>query len=73
MTTPAPGAYPAQDIATELDPRLVDDHLARAVRVALDDPRPGYAGKAAELLRPFSRQAVDRTVDELVLPRLLSE
>jgi hypothetical protein len=71
-TTPAPGAYPAREIASQLDPRLVDDDLARAVRTALDDPRPEYAPKAAELLRPFSRQSVDQTVAERVLPRLLS-
>ena len=28
--------------------------------------------RAAELLRPFSRAAVDRTVSETVLPRLLT-
>lgn len=72
VTTPAPGAYPAREIATELDPRLVDENLARAIRTALDDPPPGYPHRAAELLRPFSRQAVDQTVAELVLPRLLS-
>ena len=71
-TTPAPGAYPAREIASQLDPRLVDDDLARAVRTALDDPRPEYAQKAGELLRPFSRQAVDQTIAERVLPRLLS-
>jgi glycosyltransferase involved in cell wall biosynthesis len=71
-TTPSPGAYPAREIASQLDPRLVDDDLARAVRTALDDPRPEYAEKAAELLRPFSRRAVDQTIAERVLPRLLS-
>jgi hypothetical protein len=72
VTTPAPGAYPAREIASQLDPRLVDRDLARAVRTALDDPRPEYAQKAAALLRPFSRQSVDQTVAERVLPRLLS-
>jgi hypothetical protein len=70
--TRAPGAYPALEIASALDPRLVDDDLARAVRTALDDPRPGYAEDAAKLLHPFSRPAVDQTVAEDVLPRLLS-
>jgi glycosyl transferase family 1 len=72
VTTPAPGAYPAREIASQLDPRLVDDDLARAIRTALDDPPPGYALKAAELLKPFTRRAVDQTVAERVLPRLLS-
>jgi glycosyltransferase involved in cell wall biosynthesis len=70
-TTPAPGAYPALEIARRLDARLVDSDIARAVRIALDDPSPGYAERAAELLEPFSRRAVDRTVAERVLPRLL--
>jgi hypothetical protein len=72
VTTPAPGPYPALDLARELDPRLVDEDLARALRVALDDPVPGYAQRAAELLEPFSREAVDRTVAQEVLPRLLT-
>jgi hypothetical protein len=72
VTTPAPGPYPALDLARALDQRLVDDELASALRVALDDPVPTYAQRAAELLTPFSRQAVDRTVAEEVLPRLLT-
>jgi len=71
VTTPAPGAYPALEIARRLDARLVDPDIARAVRIALDDPSSGYAERAAELLEPFSRRAVDRTVAERVLPRLL--
>jgi hypothetical protein len=72
VTTPAPGAYPALRLARSLDPRLVSDDLAGALRVALDEPLPGYAHRAAELLEPFSRAAVDRTVAERVLPRLLA-
>ena len=72
VTTPAPGAYPALALARELDPRLVAEDLARGLRVALDDPVPGYAQRAAELLEPFSRDAVDRTVAHEVLPRLLT-
>jgi glycosyltransferase involved in cell wall biosynthesis len=71
VTTPAPGPYPALDLARALDPRLVDEDLAPAMRIALDDPLPGYAGRAADLLGPFTRNAVDRTVAEDVLPRLL--
>jgi hypothetical protein len=71
VTTPAPGPYPALDLARELGPRLVDDDLAKALRAALDDPPPGYAERARELLTPFTRQAVDRTVAQDVMPRLL--
>ena len=72
VTTPAPGPYPALELARQLDARLVDGQLAGAIRVSLDDPAPGYAARAAGLLEPFSHQAVDRTVAERVLPRLLS-
>jgi hypothetical protein len=71
VSTPSPGPYPALALARELDPRLVDDDLARAIRVALDDPVAGYAERAAQLLAPFGRAAVDRTVADDVLPRLL--
>lgn len=72
VTTPAPGPYPALRVAQQLDPRLVADDLAPALRTALDDPAPGYARRARELLSPFSRDAVDQTVSQQVLPRLLS-
>jgi hypothetical protein len=72
VTTPAPGPYPALDLARQLDPRLVDNELAAAIRIALDDPMPDYAELAAELLTPFSHHTVDQTVGERVLPRLLS-
>ncbi|HUE28900.1 MAG TPA: glycosyltransferase [Solirubrobacteraceae bacterium] len=72
VTTPAPGPYPALALARQLDPRLAVHDLVPALRAALDDPLPGYAARAGELLAPFSRAAVDRTVDERVLPRLLS-
>lgn len=72
VTTPSPGPYPALRLARELDPRLVSEDLAPALRIALDDPRPGYGDRAARLLQPFSRAAVERTVAERVLPRLLA-
>lgn len=71
VTTPAPGPYPALDLARRLDPRLVSGDLANTLRIALDDPLPSYAARAAELLVPFTPAAVDRTVAERVLPRLL--
>ena len=71
VTTPAPGAYAALALARELDPRLVAEDLAPALRAALDQPLPGYAERAAELVAPFHRDAVTVTVNERVLPRLL--
>jgi glycosyltransferase involved in cell wall biosynthesis len=71
VTTPAPGPYPALELAWELDPQLVSDRLGPALRVALDQPRPAYAERAAELLLPFRRAAVDAVVAERLLPALL--
>jgi hypothetical protein len=72
VTTPAPGPYPALDLARALDPRLVGDDLAHAIRTALDDPAPGYAQKAQELLVPYGTLAVDDALRERVIPRLLA-
>jgi glycosyltransferase involved in cell wall biosynthesis len=71
VTTPAPGAYPALDLARDLDPRLVSEDLVGALRMALDDPVADYAARAAVLLEPFSRAAVERVLVADVLPRLL--
>ena len=71
VTTPAPGPYVALRLARELDPRLVADDLAPALRLALDAPRPGYADRAAELVAPFHRDVVTLTIGERVLPILL--
>jgi hypothetical protein len=70
-TTPAPGPYPAREIARALDPRLVDEDLARALRIALDREPDDYSERAAALLAPFSHRAVDRVLAEEVLPRLI--
>lgn len=72
VTTPAPGPYVALGLARRLDPRLVSDDLAPALRHALDDPRPDYAIAATQLLAPFRRAAVDETIATRVLPRLLA-
>ncbi len=72
VTTPAPGPYPALDLARELDPRLVGEDIVPALRLALDQPLEGYARRAAALLAPFGTEAVDRTVAQHVLPRLLA-
>jgi hypothetical protein len=73
VTTPAPGPYAALPIARELDSRLVGEDLGAGLRAALDDPVPGYATRAREALRPFSRETVDRLVAEELLPRLLPD
>jgi hypothetical protein len=71
VTAPSPGPYAALPIARELDPRLVTDDLAGAIRPALDEPAPGYAERAAEALRPYAHAEVDRVVADVLLPRLL--
>jgi hypothetical protein len=71
VTTPAPGPYAALPLASSLDPRLVGDDVAGALRVALDAPVAGYAERARELLAPFSVEAVDAVVAGELLPRLL--
>jgi hypothetical protein len=72
VTTSAPGPYAALPIARGLDPRLVADDLAAALRAALDDPPPGYAERALEAIAPYRRAAVDATVRDELLPALLS-
>ncbi len=71
VTTPAPGPYVALPIARALDPRLVGENLAGALRLALDDPTPDYSARALAALAPFSPAAVDRLVREELLARLL--
>jgi glycosyltransferase involved in cell wall biosynthesis len=76
VTTAAPGPYAALPLARALDPRLVpgdEDGLAAVLRAALDEPATGYAERALEALAPFRREAVDRTVAEELLPRLLGD
>jgi glycosyltransferase involved in cell wall biosynthesis len=72
VTTPAPGPYAALPLAERLDPRLVGDDLAGALRVALDDPAPGYAERASAAITPYRRAAVDETVAGRLLPALLA-
>jgi len=71
VTTAADGPYAALEVARALDERLVGVNLARALRLALDDPAPGYAERALELTAPWRRRAADRVVAEQLLPRLL--
>ena len=72
VTTEAPGPYAALPIARALDPRLVTDDLAAALRAALDDPLPEYATRALAAIAPYRRAAVDATVAQRLLPRLLA-
>lgn len=72
VTTAAPGPYAALPLARALDARLVGDDLAVALRTALDDAVPGYAQRALEAIAPYRRAAVDATVREELLARLLS-
>jgi hypothetical protein len=71
VTNEGPGPYAALPIARELDPRLVGDGLAGALRLALDDPVAGYAERARAAVKPWSPAAVDAVVAERVLPALL--
>jgi glycosyltransferase involved in cell wall biosynthesis len=71
VTTAAPGPYPALALARALDPRLVREELAPALRTALDRPAADYRARAQRALAPFRRDAVDRLVAEELLPRLL--
>jgi hypothetical protein len=71
VTTAAPGPYAALPLARALDPRLVGDDIAGALRTALDDPVPNYSARAAEAIAPFRHDPVDRVVAEELLPRLV--
>ncbi|HEY2767460.1 MAG TPA: glycosyltransferase [Solirubrobacteraceae bacterium] len=70
VTTASPGPYVALEIARQLDPRLVGEDLAHALRVALDTPVADYAERAADLVEPFGRAALDRRITAQLLPRL---
>jgi glycosyltransferase involved in cell wall biosynthesis len=76
VSVPTPGPFPALRMARELAPELVApertaESLVAALLAggALDDP--DYASKADALLGPHRPEALQRTVEERVLPRLL--
>ncbi len=73
VTTAAPGAYPARDIARAADPRLVGEDLPKAIRLALDDPAGEYASVVARRLAPFTAEAMDRQLADVILPRLMTD
>ena len=62
VTTPAPGPYAALPLARELDPRLVGEDLAGALRAALDAPAPATRRRRAAALRAVPAAAVDEVV-----------
>ncbi len=73
ITTLAPGPYAALPLARALDARLVGDDLAGALRIALDDPAPRYAERAADAIASFLIPAVDAVVAGDLLPLLMDK
>jgi glycosyltransferase involved in cell wall biosynthesis len=69
VTTPSPGPYAALPLARDLNPALVSDDLTAAIRAGL--AAPPYVDRAAELMRPWGREEVDRVIAERLLPALL--
>jgi hypothetical protein len=78
-TVPSGGPYEGLRLARRLDASLVADEidaaaLAPAIRAAFEMPDAqahAYRDKAAELLRPYRSEAVQKTVTEDLLPALL--
>jgi len=79
-TVPSGGAFEALRLARKLDASLVAPSvdpaaLGGAIRAAFDLPEAevrDYRRRAAELLRPFRRQDVEKTLAQQVLPTLLA-
>jgi glycosyltransferase involved in cell wall biosynthesis len=76
VTTPAPGPYAALPVLRGGAGWVAEpdaDALGAAIRAALDDPTDDavYAERALDAIAAFRRAAVDRTVAEELLPRLL--
>ena len=73
VTTPAPGPYAALPIARALDPRLVGEDLAGALRTALDEPRGRLRARAPRGARAVhAREPSTGSSPSELLPRLLS-
>jgi hypothetical protein len=78
-TVPSGGPYEGLRLARRLDPTLVAGEidaaaLAPAIRAAFEMPDErarAYRERAAELLRPYRSDAVQKTVTEDLLPALL--
>jgi glycosyltransferase involved in cell wall biosynthesis len=77
VTTAAPGPYAALPLLRAdglgwiAEPAGDTAALATAIRAALDDDAPDYAARALAAIAPFRRAAVDQTVADELLPRLL--
>jgi len=73
VTTPAPGPYAALDLLRDgLGWVIGEAGLPGALRAALDADDPAYPPRALAALAPYRRDAVDRVVAEVLLPRLVS-
>ena len=78
-TAPAGGPYEALRVARRLDPSLVahaieGDALGVAIRAAFEMPEEraaAYRERAAELVRPYRSDSVQKTVEDELLPALL--
>jgi glycosyltransferase involved in cell wall biosynthesis len=75
VTVASEGPYEALPIAIKLDPRLVSptpnpQSLAFALRAGFQVDLEDYGARAAELLAPYQREAVERTFVEQVVPAL---
>jgi glycosyltransferase involved in cell wall biosynthesis len=75
VTVVSPGPYEALPLATKLDSRLVSpsispQSLAFAIRSGFQVDLDEYGARAAELLRPYRRDAIAQTFTERVLPAL---
>ncbi|HEY7892690.1 MAG TPA: glycosyltransferase [Solirubrobacteraceae bacterium] len=72
VSTESAGAYAALELARQIDRRLVGEDLARALRIALDEPLVDYSTRALALLEPFSIKALDSIVERQLLPALFA-
>jgi glycosyltransferase involved in cell wall biosynthesis len=80
VSAPTPGPNVALPLARRLAPELVAEErspgaLARALRAGLaldEEARAAYARESGQLLEPYRRAALRRTVAEQVMPALLS-
>jgi glycosyltransferase involved in cell wall biosynthesis len=75
VTVASEGPYEALPIATQLDSRLVapsisSQSLAFALRAGFQMDLDDYSQRAAELLRPYRRDAVQKVFETQVLPAL---
>jgi len=74
VTVPSKGPFEALALARELDPQLVAEPLAPAIRRAFGlpaDQARGYRERAATLVERFRPEAVQGVVSEELVPALL--